>query len=111
IKNLGSRLKEIMAASLFNKPKAIKTSSYFIIRKYLVKEIVNYSGPYPYLAGLILRATNNIGVVDVTHKGRMYGKSNYSFLKMVELWINGFTNFSVKPLQFYFHQCSMYLFL
>lgn len=99
LQNIGSKINYIMATILLKKPKTVKTSSYFIIRKYLAKEIINYSGPYPYLAGLILRVTNNIGVVNISHKERLYGKSNYSFLKMVELWINGFTNFSVKPLR------------
>ncbi len=99
LRNLGSKINGLMETILLKKPKGIKTSSYFIIRKYIAKEVIKYKGPYPYLAGLILRITNNIGIVNVDHKERPYGKSNYSFIKLLKLWVNGFTNFSVKPLR------------
>lgn len=47
----------------------------------------------------MLRATQNACNVDVTHRERLSGKSGYSFKKMVQLWMNGFTSFSVKPLR------------
>ena len=50
--------------------------------------------------GLVLRSTNNICNVKVTHRERMKGKSGYSLKKLVSLWVNGFTSFSVKPLRF-----------
>ena len=33
------------------------------------------------------------------HNKRVNGKSNYSITKLLKLWMNGFTNFSVKPLR------------
>lgn len=33
------------------------------------------------------------------HRERENGKSNYTFKKLISLWVNGFTNFSVKPLR------------
>lgn len=33
------------------------------------------------------------------HRERENGKSNYTFRKLISLWVNGFTNFSVKPLR------------
>jgi len=99
LRNLGSKINSVMETILLKKPVGIKTSSYFIIRKYIAKEIIKYRGPYPYVAGLVLRITNNIGFVNVNHKERLYGKSNYNFIKLLKLWVNGFTNFSVKPLR------------
>ncbi|MEA2016074.1 MAG: glycosyltransferase, partial [Actinomycetota bacterium] len=99
LRNMGSKINGLMERILLKKPEGIKTSSYFIIRKYIVKEIIKYEGPYPYVAGLILRITANIAIVNVSHKERPYGKSNYSFIKLLKLWVNGFTNFSVKPLR------------
>jgi glycosyltransferase involved in cell wall biosynthesis len=98
-KTFGSKINDIMANILFKKPKNINITSYFIIRKYLADEITNYTGPYPYLGGLIFRSTDNIGTVDMAHDRREYGKSNYSFISLFKLWFNGFTNFSVKPLR------------
>jgi undecaprenyl-phosphate 4-deoxy-4-formamido-L-arabinose transferase len=33
------------------------------------------------------------------HRARLDGVSGYTFLKLVSLWMNGFTAFSVKPLR------------
>ena len=99
LRNIGSWVNNIMSNILLKKPKKLKITSYFIIKKYLIDEILNYTGPYPYLGGLILRLTDNIGMIDITHEKREYGKSNYSFMSLLRLWINGFTNFSVKPLR------------
>lgn len=62
-------------------------------------EILKYTNPYPYLEGLVLRTTNKIKNVDINHKERKVGKSNYTLRKLLHLWVNGFTSFSVKPLR------------
>ena len=100
--NLGSKFNDLIMHILFQKPKNIQITSYFIIKRFLVDEIKKYPGPYPYLGGLILQTTNNIGKIDIEHYARHFGKSNYSFLKLFRLWVNGFTNFSVKPLRIAF---------
>ena len=101
-RNIGSNVNAVMANILLNKPRNIKTSSYCIIRKYLIKEILKYEGPYPYVHGLVLSLTKSIGAVSISHSSRMYGRSNYNYLKLFRLWLNGFTNFSVKPLRIAF---------
>lgn len=101
-RNIGTAINNLMSRLLLNKPKHVRTSSFFIIRKYLVKELIKYKGPYPYMSGLIFRTTNNIGVVYTKLGSRIHGSSNYNFKKLLSLWINGFTNFSVKPLRISF---------
>jgi len=98
-RNIGTRINNLMAEKMLGKPKNLDTTSYFIIRKYIAKELLKYEGPYPYLAGLIFRSTDNVTKVEVMHNERIVGKSNYSFLKLFKLWLNGFTNFSIKPLR------------
>ena len=61
--------------------------------------MIKYQNPYPYVSGLVLRITRKIGFVKVTHRDRWQGKSGYSFKGLVNLWLNGFTAFSVKPLR------------
>ena len=39
--------------------------------------------------------------VDVNHRSREVGTSGYTFSKLINLWINGFTAFSIKPLRFF----------
>lgn len=102
IKNFGSKFNDLMGNILFNKPKNIQITSYFASKRFLADEIKRYGGPYPYLGGLILRSTKNIGKITIEHLTRKSGKSNYSFIKLLRLWLNGFTNFSVKPLRIAF---------
>ena len=98
-RNIGSRLNDIMADVMLGKPKDLYVSSYFAIRRFLVDEMIKYSNPYPYVIGLVLRSTKDIVNVDITHHDRMAGTSGYSLSKLVGLWMNGFTAFSIKPLR------------
>lgn len=98
-RKFGSKINNIMANRLIEKPKDIYLTNYYIIRKFVVKEMIKYKGPYPYIVGLIFRITINIGTVEVKHNERKIGKSNYNFKKLISVWLNGFTNFSIKPLR------------
>lgn len=100
--NFGSKINDIMANIILKKPKKLQITSYFIIKKFLANEILKYTGPYPYLGGLILRSTNNIGILNVEHQEREYGKTNYNFIKLFRLWLNGYVIFSLKPLRISF---------
>ena len=65
----------------------------------MIQEIIKYDLPFPYIDGLILRTTENIGKIQVKHDERKTGKSGYTFRKLVSLWLNMFTNFSILPLR------------
>lgn len=98
-RNLGSSLNERMAKSLIGKPKELFLSSYVAMKRYVADEICSYTFPYPYISGLLLRATKDIVNVDIAHRERETGKSGYTLSKLFALWFNGFTNFSIKPLR------------
>lgn len=100
-RNLGSMANDLMMNIMIGKPRALKFSSFRIIRSFVVKEMVKYDAPYPYLDGLILRITRNIGTVRVEHRERKNGGSNYTFKKLIGLWMNGFLNFSILPLRLF----------
>jgi len=74
-------------------------SSSKLITKEVVNEIIKYSGPFPYIDGLILRVTDNIGVKTVKHIERPEGTSNYTITKLMAQWMNMFVSFSIKPLR------------
>lgn len=98
-RNFGTWMNERMTESLIGKPKGLRVTSYFIMRRFIADEILRYENAYPYIEGLIFRATRNIANVPVTHHERMVGESGYTFGKLLGLWFNGFTAFSVKPLR------------
>lgn len=99
IRRFGTALNDFMMFHMIDKPKDIIMSSFFMARKFVIKEIVQYQNPYPYIAGLLLRTTSKIANIEVTQRERREGSSGYTFGKLVTLWINGFTAFSVKPLR------------
>jgi glycosyltransferase involved in cell wall biosynthesis len=98
-RNFGSRLNNRMATILLKKPKDLYLSSFKCLNRFLVDEIIKYDLPYPYIDGLILRSTSNIGRILVNHEIRKEGKSGYTMLKLIKLWSNMFTSFSVIPLR------------
>ncbi len=98
-RNLGSKFNDNVATWLLNKPKGLYLSSFKLIKKEVVNEIIKYKGPFPYIDGLILRVTDNIGTRTVEHSKREEGESNYTLSKLISLWLNMFVNFSIKPLR------------
>lgn len=98
-RNFGTFMNEWMASVMIGKPKDLFVSSYFAARRFVVDEMVKYESSYPYVIGLVLRTTKNIVNVDVNHRKREVGNSGYTFSKLMKLWINGFTAFSIKPLR------------
>ncbi|MDE5680307.1 MAG: glycosyltransferase, partial [Lachnospiraceae bacterium] len=98
-RNFGSKLNELMTRVMLGKPKELYISSYFAARRFVIDEVVRYENAYPYVIGLVLRATKNITNVNVTHREREIGSSGYTLGKLINLWVNGFTSFSVKPLR------------
>lgn len=98
-RNIGSKFNNRVATMLLNKPSDLYLSSFKTIDSSLVKIIVQYQGPYPYIDGLILRSTQNIGRQLCNHDDRKAGKSGYTLIKLIRLWSNMFTGFSVTPLR------------
>ncbi|MCB6203661.1 glycosyltransferase family 2 protein [Extibacter muris] len=99
-RNFGSKVDKVMERILVNRPKNLRSSSFYVARRFVVDELVNYRNPYAYIGGLVFRTTQNISCVPVTQRERYYGESGYTFKKLLKMWLNGFTGFSVKPLRF-----------
>lgn len=98
-RNLGSKVNELMTRMMLEKPAELYISSYFAVKRFVVEDMIRYENSYPYVIGLVLRATKNITNVAVQHRERTEGASGYTLKKLLGLWLNGFTAFSVKPLR------------
>ena len=98
-RNFGSRVNDWMLCFMLNKPRDLFISSYFAARRFVLEEMLRYENAYPYVIGLVLRATKRISNVTVNHRDRMEGTSGYTLKKLLALWFNGFTAFSEKPLR------------
>ena len=97
-RNFGSWVNYMSFRILINKPKEIKTSSFWIIKRFVRDYVVQYKSQYTHLQGLFLRTTRNIACVPIEHFDRAYGQSGYTFKKLVGLWSN-VMGFSIVPLR------------
>ena len=100
IKNMGSYVNDKMACSFLGKPKDLKLSNFYAVKRFVLEEVLKYKNPYPYIDGLFLRSTDKIINVEMQERERKAGKSGYTLKKSLKLFMNGFTAFSVKPLRF-----------
>ena len=98
-RNLGSRFANAVADQLLDKPKGLYLSSFRCMSALVVREVAKYAGPYPYIDGLIMQVTQRIASIEVLHLARAEGRSNYTMVRLVRLWLNLATNFSVLPLR------------
>lgn len=98
-RNLGSRFNDLVATFLLKKPKRLYLSSFKALNRFVIDTVTSYNGPYPYIDGLVLRSTSSIGTQLCAHEPRRDGESSYTLRKLVSLWLNMFTSFSVSPLR------------
>lgn len=98
-RNLGSRFANGVADLLLDKPKGLYLSSFRCMSALAVREVTKYSGPYPYVDGLLMQVTQRLDSIEVKHLPRAEGRSNYTLKRLVLLWMNLATNFSVLPLR------------
>ena len=98
-RNVGSKFNNYIASVLIGKPKDLYLSSFKAINRFVIDEVIKYKGPYPYIDGLLLRFTRKYDTVLVAHNTRQKGKSGYTLYKLISLWLNMFTSFSLLPLR------------
>ena len=99
-RRLGTWADRTMVKVFLEKPDDFNTAIYFVAKRFVIEEITKYDNPFPYWTGLLLRTTHNVGNVLVDQKNRAAGESGYTMRKLLILWINGLTTFSIKPLRF-----------
>ena len=98
-RNLGSRFANKVADWLLDKPRGLYLSSFRCMNALVAGAVARYDGPYPYVDGLIMQATQRIGSIEVRHLPRAEGRSNYTLRRLARLWLNLATSFSLLPLR------------
>ena len=92
---LNSKVLEINGS----KPRGIVLSSYCAMSRVAVQALRKYKSPFPSMGGYLSHVTLRYANVDMEHRDRLAGHSNYTLRKMLSLWFTGFTNFSTVPLR------------
>jgi undecaprenyl-phosphate 4-deoxy-4-formamido-L-arabinose transferase len=98
-RNIGSSFANAVADRLLDKPKGLYLSSFRCMSAFVVQAVTRYQGPYPYVDGLIMQVTQRIDSIEVGHLPRIEGRSNYNLARLVRLWLNLATSFSLAPLR------------
>lgn len=98
-KNFGSKLNSLMTHWLLKMPKSIEMSNFFAFNRRMRDEIIRYNNPYPFITGLFFRVTQRVANVEMEERERTQGTTGYTLGKLIGMWLNGLTNFSVKPLR------------
>lgn len=98
-RNFGSRLHNRMATRVLGKPRELYLSSFKALSGFVAKEVCRYTGPDPYVDGIIWRITRNAVAVTVRHEPRREGSSGYTLTKLVRLWASMFVGYSLFPLR------------
>ena len=98
--NFLSKKFQILMHRILKIPKGIYISSFAIYKSEVIKNAIQIKSSYPFLPALISRSTpvNKIANVEVIHKERKVGKSNYNLFKMFKLSLNLLINYSSLPL-------------
>lgn len=98
-KNFGTFVNKKMTEFILNKPKDAQFTNFMVMKSYIVNELIKYKNPYPYFTGLLLRTTKDIVNVEMDERERYSGTTTFTFGKMLGMWVNGLTAFSIKPLR------------
>ena len=97
-RNFLSRINDLTANIVLGKSRGLYLSSFKCLKRNIVNKISEYDGPYPYIDGLILGISSNIGSIKTDHNIRKIGKSGYSLSKLLRLYLSMLTNFSTLPI-------------
>ncbi len=99
-RNAGSWFTGRVTDWAIDKPRGFYLSSFRCVSAFAAQQVAVYSGPYPYIDGLLLQVTQRIGSIVVRHDERRAGQSTYTLRRLVRLWMSAWINFSVLPLRF-----------
>lgn len=98
-KKVTSRINTILLEAMGIAPKGLSLSSFFAINRFCADRILEYKSPFPSMMSFLMQITNSITNVEVKHRERKEGASGYTLKKLVNLWLNNMTNFSMVPLR------------
>jgi len=93
-RNLGSKMTNYLFNKICSKPKEIKVSSFRVIKRNVAEKINEDKTSFVYITAITFRITRKIGNVHVYHRERKYGKSNYSLLKLLQLFLKLYIYYS-----------------
>ena len=98
IRKLGTKLSVWATSKMLGKDPNLQITSYRLIRRFLVEAMLKTNTYLPQIGNLLVLSSNRIINVPVQHAARAYGKSGYSFHRLVKDLIYDITAHTAFPL-------------
>ena len=99
-RNLASVLSKRIVGYVMGNPSLRDITSYRLFRTHLRQAFENYQGPDLLLDVLLTWGTSRFATAQVEEQPRQVGKSNYNFLKLVQMALTMLTSYTTLPLRF-----------
>lgn len=99
-KRFTSWLNKRVSVLVGNSPEGIYASSFLAYSSCVIKALKEYNSPFVSIGGYLMKVTSRYANVELEHHERMEGESGYTLKKLLSLWLNTFTNFTIIPLRF-----------
>lgn len=93
--NMFRRVQEMLKV----KAPGIYISSFYAISRFAVEALKRYHSPAPSSGAYLLNVTTKFANIDIEHRSRAAGTSNYSLKKLFALALTSMTNFTMIPLR------------
>lgn len=77
------------------KPKGIHISSFYALSKFAVETYTDYKSPFPSMGGYLNTVIEKSAEIELPHRERISGVSNYSFIKLIKLFLRDFLTFQL----------------
>ena len=98
-RNLGSLVMGWVMRKAFQLPRNFRSSTFRVMRRTLVRAILDHRTANPAVAVLIFNSTSRFKSITVEHAPRYAGKSNYTLAKQIRLALDGICNVTMFPLR------------
>lgn len=98
IRKLGTKVSVWATSKMLGKDPDLQITSYRLIRRFLVDAMVQTNTYLPQIGNLLVLTSNRIINVPVQHAQRAYGKSGYTFKRLMKDLIYDITAHSAFPL-------------
>lgn len=98
-RRIGSRIVDRINRRIFGKPRDLTLTNFRIMHRRVVDRILSHKTNYPYINGLAIMYAHRPADVEVEHRPRTAGKSNYGVVQIAELVMRILFNYSSYPLR------------
>ena len=83
---ISSRIKGLFDWVILGKPRHLQFTSYRMLSRVVVEGMLSIRTPHPFIPALMLHVSRDVTGVDLEHRQRRRGRSNYTFKKRFRLF-------------------------